>query len=194
LGPTEQTIVKSVIKENKERGLSYYISLNNKELTKGFGLNSKGVINIPSLRRYLHDVPELLDLCVQYFTQHENLTYRRFSLAAQNMLTKYSWPGNLKQLIDMVHALLVRTDKEIINIEEIEETLTLQGPKGNLLIESSVMTLSMKEAKKQFETAFLTRQLDLVGGKISELARRVEMERTNLYRKLQSLGIEYKKK
>ena len=194
LGPTEQTIVKSVIKENKERGLSYYISLNNKELTKGFGLNSKGVINIPSLRRYLHDVPELLDLCVQYFTQHENLTYRRFSLAAQNMLTKYSWPGNLKQLIDMVHALLVRTDKEIINIEEIEETLTLQGPKGNLLIESSIMTLSMKEAKKQFETAFLTRQLDLVGGKISELARRVEMERTNLYRKLQSLGIEYKKK
>ena len=194
LGPEEQTIVKSVIKENKERGLSYYISLNNKGLTKGFGLSSKDVINIPSLRLYLHDVPELLDLCVQYFTQHENLNYRRFSLAAQNMLTKYSWPGNLKQLIDMVHALLVRTDKEIINIEEIEETLTLQGPKGNLLIESSVMTLSMKEAKKQFETAFLTRQLDLVGGKISELARRVEMERTNLYRKLQSLGIEYKKK
>ena len=194
LDPEEQTIVKSIIKENKERGLSYYISLNNKELTKGFGLSSKDVINIPSLRRYLYHVPELLDLCVQYFTQHENLTYRRFSLAAQNMLTKYSWPGNLKQLIDMVHALLVRTDKEIINIEEIEETLTLQGPKGNFLIESSVMTLSMKEAKKQFETAFLTRQLDLVGGKISELARRVEMERTNLYRKLQSLGIEYKKK
>ena len=194
LGLPEQKIVRSIIRENKERGLIYYISLNDKGLAERFALNSKDVINIPSLRRYLHDIPELLDLCVQYFTQHEDLTYRRFSLAAQNMLTKYSWPGNLKQLIDMVHALLVRKDKEIINIEEIEETLTLQGPKGNLLIESSVMTLSMKEAKKQFEKAFLTRQLDLVGGKISELARRVEMERTNLYRKLQSLGIEYKKK
>ena len=191
---SEQTIVKSILKKNKERGLNYYISLTNKELIEGLQSTNNQTINIPPLRRYLHDIPELSDVCVQYFIQHEDLAYRRFSLAAQNMLTKYSWPGNLQQLIDMVHALLVRKDKEIINVEEIEETLTLQGPKGNLLIESTVMTLSMKEAKKQFEKAFLTRQLELVGGKMSELARRVDMERTNLYRKLQSLGIQYKKK
>ena len=194
LGPSEQEVVKSILTKDKDRGLNYYLSLNNKELVEGLQSTNNQTINIPPLRRYLHDIPELLDVCVQYFAQHEDLAYRRFSLAAQNMLTKYSWPGNLKQLIDMVHALLVRKDKEIINVEEIEETLTLQGPKGNLLIESSVMTLSMKEAKKQFERAFLTRQLELVGGKISELARRVDMERTNLYRKLQSLGIKYKKK
>jgi len=194
LGPSEQEMVKSILTKDKDRGLNYYLSLNNKELVEGLQSTNNQTINIPPLRRYLHDIPELLDVCVQYFAQHEDLAYRRFSLAAQNMLTKYSWPGNLKQLIDMVHALLVRKDKEIINVEEIEETLTLQGPKGNLLIESSVMTLSMKEAKKQFERAFLTRQLELVGGKISELARRVDMERTNLYRKLQSLGIKYKKK
>ena len=191
---SEQTIVKSILKKNKDRGLNYYISLTNKELVEGLQSTNNQTINIPPLRRYLHDIPELSDVCVQYFIQHEDLAYRRFSLAAQNMLTKYSWPGNLQQLIDMVHALLVRKDKEIINVEEIEETLTLQGPKGNLLIESTVMTLSMKEAKKQFERAFLTRQLELVGGKMSELARRVDMERTNLYRKLQSLGIQYKKK
>jgi len=194
LGPSEQEMVKSILTKDKDRGLNYYLSLNNKELVEGLQSTNNQTINIPPLRRYLHDIPELLDVCVQYFAQHEDLAYRRFSLAAQNMLTKYSWPGNLKQLIDMVHALLVRKDKEIINVEEIEETLTLQGPKGNLLIESSVMTLSMKEAKKQFERAFLTRQLELVGGKMSELARRVDMERTNLYRKLQSLGINYKKK
>ena len=194
LDSSEQTIVKSILKKNKDKGLNYYISLTNKELIEGLQSTNNQTINIPPLRRYLHDIPELSDVCVQYFIQHEDLTYRRFSLAAQNMLTKYSWPGNLQQLIDMVHALLVRKDKEIINVEEIEETLTLQGPKGNLLIESTVMTLSMKEAKKQFERAFLTRQLELVGGKISELARRVDMERTNLYRKLQSLGIQYKKK
>jgi DNA-binding NtrC family response regulator len=194
LDSSEQTIVKSILKKNKDRGLNYYISLTNKDLIEGLQSTNNQTINIPPLRRYLHDIPELSDVCVQYFIQHENLAYRRFSLAAQNMLTKYSWPGNLQQLIDMVHALLVRKDKEIINVEEIEETLTLQGPKGNLLIESTVMTLSMKEAKKQFERAFLTRQLELVGGKMSELARRVDMERTNLYRKLQSLGIQYKKK
>ena len=194
LDSSEQTIVKSILKKNKDRGLNYYISLTNQDLIEGLQSTNNQTINIPPLRRYLHDIPELSDVCVQYFIQHEDLAYRRFSLAAQDMLTKYPWPGNLQQLIDMVHALLVRKDKEIINVEEIEETLTLQGPKGNLLIESTVMTLSMKEAKKQFERAFLTRQLELVGGKISELARRVDMERTNLYRKLQSLGIQYKKK
>ena len=182
------------IKNNKDKGLSFYISLNDEEMMSRFSFVQFQSVNIPPLRRYLHDVPELLDLCVEYFNKKEDLAYRRFSLAAQNMLTKYPWPGNLKQLIDMVHALLARKDKEIINVEEIEETLTLQGPKGNLLIESNIMTLSMKEARRQFERAFLVRQLELVGGKISELSRRVEMERTNLYRKLQSLGIEYKKK
>ena len=182
------------IKNNKNKGLSFYISLNDEEMMSRFSFVQSQSVNIPPLRRYLHDVPELLDLCVEYFNKKEDLSYRRFSLAAQNMLTKYPWPGNLKQLIDMVHALLARKDKEIINVEEIEETLTLQGPKGNLLIESNIMTLNMKEARRQFERAFLVRQLELVGGKISELSRRVEMERTNLYRKLQSLGIEYKKK
>ena len=182
------------IKNNKDKGLSFYISLNDEEMMSRFSFAQFQSVNIPPLRRYLHDVPELLDLCVEYFNKKEDLAYRRFSLAAQNMLTKYPWPGNLKQLIDMVHALLARKDKEIIDVEEIEETLTLQGPKGNLLIESNIMTLNMKEARRQFERAFLVRQLELVGGKISELSRRVEMERTNLYRKLQSLGIEYKKK
>ena len=182
------------IKNNKDKGLSFYISLNDEEMMSRFSFAQFQSVNIPPLRRYLHDVPELLDLCVEYFNKKEDLAYRRFRLAAQNMLTKYPWPGNLKQLIDMVHALLARKDKEIINVEEIEETLTLQGPKGNLLIESNIMTLTMKEARRQFEKAFLVRQLELVGGKISELSRRVEMERTNLYRKLQSLGIEYKKK
>ena len=182
------------IKNNRNNGLSFYLSLNDEEMTSSFSFIQSQSVNIPPLRRYLHDVPELLDLCVEFFNKKEDLAYRRFSLAAQNMLTKYPWPGNIKQLIDMVHALLARKDKEIINVEEIEETLTLQGPKGNLLIESNIMTLSMKEARRQFEKAFLVRQLELVGGKISELSRRVEMERTNLYRKLQSLGIEYKKK
>ena len=184
----------NAIKKNKDNTLIFYISLNDEEMIRRFSFIQSQSVNIPPLRRYLHDVPELLDLCVEFFNKKEALAYRRFSLAAQNMLTKYPWPGNIKQLIDMVHALLARKDKEIINVEEIEETLTLQGPKGNLLIESNIMTLSMKEARRQFEKAFLVRQLELVGGKISELSRRVEMERTNLYRKLQSLGIEYKKK
>ncbi len=151
-------------------------------------------IKIPPLRSSLKEVPEILDETVKFFVDSEGHTYRRFSLAAQNMLSKYQWPGNLRQLVDLVQALLSRKDKEIVNVDEIQEIITLQGPGGNILIENNILSLSMKEAKKIFERAYLKRQLELVGGKISELSRRVDMERTNLYRKLQSLDIEYKKK
>ena len=151
-------------------------------------------LNIPPLRSSLKEVPEMLDETVKFFVEKDGHGYRRFSLASQNMLSKYQWPGNLRQLVDLVQALLSRKDKEIVNVDEIQEIITLQGPGGNILIENNILSLSMKEAKKLFERAYLTRQLELVGGKISELSRRVDMERTNLYRKLQSLDIEYKKK
>jgi two-component system nitrogen regulation response regulator NtrX len=151
-------------------------------------------INIPSLRASLKEIPQILDETVKFFVEKDGHGYRRFSLAAQNMLSKYQWPGNLRQLVDLVQALLSRRDKEIVNVDEIQEIITLQGPGGNILIENNILSLNMKEAKKLFERAYLTRQLELVGGKISELSRRVDMERTNLYRKLQSLDIEYKKK
>jgi len=152
------------------------------------------VINLPPLRQHLQDIPDLLKIFVNYFVTAEGLSQRRFSLAAMNMLSKYAWPGNLKQLKNMVYTILIRSNKEIINIEEVEETLTLQGPGGDLLVQNDIMSMTMTEAKKEFEKSFLLRQLELVGWKVAELARRVDMERTNLYRKLSSLGIEYKNK
>jgi len=152
------------------------------------------LLNLPPLRNCLQDIPELLKAFIDYFGITEGLMPRRFSLAAQNILTKYAWPGNLKQLKNMVHATLLRPGKEIVNIEEIEETLTLQGPSGDLLVQKDILSMTMVEAKEQFEKAFLSRQLELVGGKVTELARRVNMERTNLYRKLSSLNIDYKTK
>jgi len=157
-------------------------------------LSDAVIIDLPPLRQHLQDVPDLLKIFVDYFVTAEGLSQKRFSLAAINMLTKYAWPGNLKQLKNMVHTILIRSNKEIINIEEVEETLILQGPGGDLLVQNDIMSMTMTEAKKEFEKAFLLRQLELVGWKVTELARRVGMERTNLYRKLSSLGIEYKNK
>ena len=152
-------------------------------------------INLPPLRQCLQDIPELLKGIIDDFgITDEGLKKRRFSLAAQNILTKYAWPGNFKQLKNLVHATLLRPGKEIVNIEEIEETITLQGPSGDLLVQRDILSMTMVEAKEHFEKAFLSRQLELVGGKVTELARRVGMERTNLYRKLSALDIDYKKK
>ena len=187
-------ISKKLIARPRNRAAKIFIGVEDIEEVIFLGKQNLILLEVPPLRNSLKDIPQMLDETIKFFVVRDGHGYRRFSLASQNMLSKYQWPGNLKQLVDLIQALLSRKDKEIVNVDEIQEIITLQGPGGNILIENNILSLSMKEAKKLFERAYLTRQLELVGGKISELSRRVDMERTNLYRKLQSLDIEYKKK
>jgi len=187
-------ISKKLIARPRNRAAKIFIGVEDIEEAIFLGKQNLILLEVPPLRNSLKDIPQMLDETIKFFVERDGHGYRRFSLASQNMLSKYQWPGNLKQLVDLIQALLSRKDKEIVNVDEIQEIITLQGPSGNILIENNILSLSMKEAKKLFERAYLTRQLELVGGKISELSRRVDMERTNLYRKLQSLDIEYKKK
>ena len=195
LSETEKSNIKEgLMTSSKKSKAKIFIGISAKEETSFIDQEGFTELNIPPLRASLKEIAQILDDAVKFFVEKDGHGYRRFSLAAQNMLSKYQWPGNLRQLVDLVQSLLSRRDKEIVNVDEIQEIITLQGPGGNILIENNILSLSMKEAKKLFERAYLTRQLELVGGKISELSRRVDMERTNLYRKLQSLDIEYKKK
>ena len=195
LSETEKSNTREgLMASSKKSKAKIFISISEKEETVFMKQDGFTELNIPPLRASLKEIAQILDDAVKFFVEKDGHGYRRFSLAAQNMLSKYQWPGNLRQLVDLVQSLLSRRDKEIVNVDEIQEIITLQGPGGNILIENNILSLSMKEAKKLFERAYLTRQLELVGGKISELSRRVDMERTNLYRKLQSLDIEYKKK
>jgi DNA-binding NtrC family response regulator len=187
-------ISKKLIARPRNRAAKIFIGVEDIEEAIFLGKQNLILLEVPPLRNSLKDIPQMLDETIKFFVERDGHGYRRFSLASQNRLSKYQWPGNLKQLVDLIQALLSRKDKEIVNVDEIQEIITLQGPGGNILIENNILSLSMKEAKKLFERAYLTRQLELVGGKISELSRRVDMERTNLYRKLQSLDIEYKKK
>ena len=190
----KSNIREGLMASAKKSKAKIFIGISTKEETVFMNEEGFKQLNIPPLRASLKEIAQILDDAVKFFVEKDGHGYRRFSLAAQNMLSKYQWPGNLRQLVDLVQSLLSRRDKEIVNVDEIQETITLQGPGGNILIENNILSLNMKEAKKLFERAYLTRQLELVGGKISELSRRVDMERTNLYRKLQSLDIEYKKK
>ena len=133
------------------QGVKYVVGVNFEKKQKLFKQNkelntiiSDGVlIDLPPLRQCLQDIPELIKGFVDYFGIIEGLIPRRFSLAAQNILTKYAWPGNLKQLKNLVHATLLRSGKEIVNIEEIEETLTLQGPSGDLLVQKDILSMTM---------------------------------------------------
>jgi two-component system, NtrC family, nitrogen regulation response regulator NtrX len=150
------------------------------------------IVRTPPLRDYAEDVPELLRHYVDRVVDSEGLPFRRFSVAAQNRLRNYPWPDNVRELKNLVHRLLIQKGPEEIRLEEIERELAVQAPPGEPLVKQDLLALPLREAREQFERAYLQQQLLLCNGKVGQLAKRVGMERTHLYRKLRSLGVDFR--
>ncbi|HEX6997519.1 MAG TPA: sigma-54 dependent transcriptional regulator [Gammaproteobacteria bacterium] len=149
-------------------------------------------IRVPPLRDYAEDVPELLRYYVDLLVDAESLPFRRFGVAAQNRLRNYPWPGNVRELKNMVKRLLILGGGEEIGLEEVEAQLASAAPTDELLVKQDLLAMPLREARERFERAYLQQQLLLCGGKVGQLAKRVGMERTHLYRKLRSLGVDFR--
>jgi two-component system, NtrC family, nitrogen regulation response regulator NtrX len=150
------------------------------------------IMRVPPLREYAEDVPELLRHHVDRLVDTDGLVFRRFSVAAQNRLRNYPWPDNVRELRHLVHRLLIHGGTEEIRLEEIERELAVQTPPDEPLVKQDLLALPLREAREQFERAYLQQQLMLCNGKVGQLAKRVGMERTHLYRKLRSLGVDFR--
>jgi DNA-binding NtrC family response regulator len=149
-------------------------------------------LRIPPLRDYAEDVPELLRYYVDRLVDEERLVFRRFGVAAQNRLRNYPWPGNIRELKNLVHRLLIQGGPEEIRLDEIEREIDSQSTADEPLVKQDLLSLPLREAREHFERAYLTQQLQLCNGKVGQLAKRVGMERTHLYRKLRSLGVDFR--
>jgi DNA-binding NtrC family response regulator len=148
-------------------------------------------LTIPPLRKYSEDIPELLRQYVHTLVSEESLSFRRFGVAVQNRLRNYPWPGNLRELKSLVRRLLIQNSSPEVTLAELEDSLVPADGGGDALVKQDILALPMREAREQFERAYLSQQLALCGGKVGKLAQRVGMERTHLYRKLRALGIDF---
>jgi DNA-binding NtrC family response regulator len=122
----------------------------------------------------------------------EGLPFRRFSVAAQNRLRNYPWPRNVRELRNMVKRLLILGGPEEIALSEVEAQLATDTADREPLVKQDLLAMPLREAREHFERAYLQQQLLLCGGKVGQLAKRVGMERTHLYRKLRSLGVDFR--
>ena len=152
-------------------------------------------LHIPPLREHNEDIPELLGYYVDYFATHEKLPYRRFSVGAQNYMRNYSWPGNIRELKNLVQRVLILGAGDEITQDEVETALGAAPPVPTQSLEGMVsFDQPLRQAREQFEKAYLEYQLGKHGGNVSKMAKEAGMERTHLYRKLRSLGIEIKER
>ena len=149
-------------------------------------------LRVPPLRDYSEDVPDLLRYYVDRLVDDQHLPLRRFSVAAQNRLRNYPWPGNVGELKNLVQRVLILGVGEEIRLEEIERELAVKLAVDEPLVKQDLLALPLREAREQFERAYLQQQLLLCNGKVGQLAKRVGMERTHLYRKLRALGVDFR--
>jgi two-component system, NtrC family, nitrogen regulation response regulator NtrX len=149
-------------------------------------------LRVPPLREYAEDVPDLLRFYVDRLVDDQHLPLRRFSVAAQNRLRNYPWPGNVGELKNLVQRVLILGAGEEIRLEEVERELAVKLAVDEPLVKQDLLALPLREAREQFERAYLQQQLLLCNGKVGQLAKRVGMERTHLYRKLRALGVDFR--
>jgi len=149
-------------------------------------------LKVPPLRDHAEDVPELLNYYVDKLVDSKHLSFKRFSVAAQNRLRNYPWPGNIHELSNVVYNLLLTTSAEEISLNEVEENIDSIVSHNESFLKQDILSMTLREARDRFERHYLQQQLILCKGKVSKLSKRVGMERTNLYRKLHSLDINFK--
>ena len=151
-------------------------------------------LQVPPLRERPDDVPELVRFYAEMFPNQENLPYRPFSVAAQNRLRNHAWPGNIRELRNLVQRLLVLGGEGEVSVAEVEEALQQNPPAPQPASDNHppFFDLPLREAREQFEREYLVYKLKEAGGSVGRLADVVGMERTHLYRKLRALGIDPK--
>ena len=149
-------------------------------------------IGIPNLNERIEDIPVLAKHFAKKLSLINGLTYREFSEEALTFLQGMNWPGNVRQLMNLIERVLILGDP----LDKItSEELILTEPKSKIIgdrdnsIPSDVASMPLREAREVFERDYLMLQINRFGGNISKTASFVEMERSALHRKLKSLGI-----
>lgn len=147
-------------------------------------------LEIQPLREHSEDIPGLLNFYVNYFVSHDKLAFRKFSMAAQNFLRNYSWRGNVRELKNLVQRLMILGVGEEIELDEVKLALgTVINDSGSSVSVPDFYNLPLKDARDQFEKAYLEYHFERSGGSVAKLSAAVGIERTHLYRKLHSLNI-----
>jgi len=145
-----------------------------------FRLNVIPIV-IPSLREKREDIPALVEYFLEYFALEYRQKPKKMTPEALKKLEGYDWPGNIRELRNMIERLVIMTPAQVIT------------PKNIILGESTrsdyFSLTTLKESREAFEKEFITRKLEENNWNISRTAETLDIERSNLHRKIKAYDI-----
>jgi len=149
-------------------------------------------IHVPDLIDRREDIPLLIRDFLERF-RSKGSGPKEFSPEAVQMLMRYHWPGNIRELKNMVERLIIMSSGPVIQAEDVRLFSGTAGIETAALPSDAVTDyrhLAFKEARKQFEYDYLRARLLENQGNVSRTAQQIGIERSHLHKKVKSLGID----
>ncbi len=146
-------------------------------------------IEVPRLRDRAEDIPLLVETFLKGCHEEGCCNLKTITAEALEHLKAYPWPGNVRELKNLVERLGIMTESDVIGEEHIPASYSRQGPvaPGGVSLEAD----SLKEAKKEFEKAYILRKLSENQHNISQTADAIGIERSHLHKKIKSFGLKF---
>jgi two-component system nitrogen regulation response regulator NtrX len=145
-------------------------------------------IHVPSLRERREDIPMLIRHFTDLMATHEGVTPRRFDEGAIARMVELPWPGNVRELRNTVERLMILSAGDAVRAEDVEALASGGAPPsgagGELLAAET-----FSDFKDRAERAFILRRLRENDWNVAETARKIDMPRSNLYKKIEKYGL-----
>jgi two-component system nitrogen regulation response regulator NtrX len=150
-------------------------------------------VRIPPLRERREDIPELVNHFLARFASEKRIQTPELSKEAMAALQAHDWPGNVRQLRNIIERTLILTPGDRVACIEVDllpqEIIDSQGSAGLGGASMAIMGSPLREARESFEREYLKIQIRRFSGNISRTASFIGMERSALHRKLKALGL-----
>ena len=150
-------------------------------------------VRIPPLRERREDIPELVGHFLARFASERRIQTPELSKEAMAALQAHDWPGNVRQLRNIIERTLILTPGDRVGCIEVDllppEILDSQASAGVGGPSLAIMGSPLREARESFEREYLKIQIRRFSGNISRTASFIGMERSALHRKLKALGL-----
>jgi len=150
-------------------------------------------VRVPALRERREDIPRLTKYFLRQSAEASGMPLREISDDALAALQAYDWPGNVRQLRNVIDWLLIMapgTSRDMVRAEMLPPEIVSVAPTTLQLDRGvEIMGMPLRDARETFEREYLLAQVNRFGGNISRTASFVGMERSALHRKLKSLGV-----
>ncbi|MBK4217215.1 sigma-54-dependent Fis family transcriptional regulator [Paracoccus caeni] len=147
-------------------------------------------VAVPSMAERRDDIAELARYFIEQFHKTQGLTPRELPEDTIAALQSMRWPGNIRQLRNVVERVLILAEETgPIQPSELEPQGATPDNSDALSLGPQITAMALREAREMFEREYLLAQINRFGGNISRTAQFVGMERSALHRKLKSLGV-----